>query len=179
MKNQKTPPSQMIRVPTALIPAVRELSRLHREGHTCSLQQALEDLILAFDSNSAIKALPANKSIQNLENRLDTIEINLLEKISVVSLQLEKLSRSPIGGKNRGNYLRNTPYPVYEQQQVQSEPWTAENLAKRLGLTVAGLENERGKLSNRDFISYTRHRDPRSFGWEYCEQDGLYHPVPQ
>ncbi|BAZ36867.1 hypothetical protein NIES4101_27870 (plasmid) [Calothrix sp. NIES-4101] len=74
---------------------------------------------------------------------------------------------------HRGNNLRNTPYPAYQQQ---SEPWTAENLAKRLGLTVAGLENEREKLSNR---KYTRHRDPRSFGWEYCEQDGLYHPVPQ
>jgi hypothetical protein len=100
MKNQKTPPSQMIRVPTALIPVVKELSRLYREGHTTSLQQALRDLIQTFDSNIDIEALPANKSIQNLENRLDTIEINLLEKISVVSLQLEKLSRSPIGGKN-------------------------------------------------------------------------------
>ncbi|MEH2430832.1 MAG: hypothetical protein V7K26_25670 [Nostoc sp.] len=29
MADDKTPPSEMIRVPTALIPVVRELSRLH------------------------------------------------------------------------------------------------------------------------------------------------------
>jgi hypothetical protein len=61
----------------------------------------------------------------------------------------------------------------------ESEPWTPENLAKRLGLTVPTLENEREKLTNQEFISYTRNRDPRSFGWEYWEKDGLYHPVPQ
>jgi hypothetical protein len=51
MNNQKASPSEMIRVPTALIPAVRELSRLHREGHTIALLQALEDVIIEFDSS--------------------------------------------------------------------------------------------------------------------------------
>ncbi|BAZ36870.1 hypothetical protein NIES4101_27900 (plasmid) [Calothrix sp. NIES-4101] len=133
MKNQNTPPSQMIRVPTALIPAVKELSRLHREGHTTSLQQALSDLILAFDSNSDIKFLPANKSLEKLENQLTTTEANLLGKLDTVKLEVEKLSRSGMAARSRGNYSRKAPYPVYEQQQVQSEPWTAENLAKRLG----------------------------------------------
>jgi hypothetical protein len=40
------------------------------------------------------------------------------------------------------------------------------------------LESERSKLTTQEFISYTRNRDPRSFGWEY-RQDGLYHPVGQ
>lgn len=40
----------MIRVPSALIPAVRQLSKLHREGHTIALLQELEEVISKFDS---------------------------------------------------------------------------------------------------------------------------------
>ena len=45
-------PSEMIRVPTPLIPAVRELSRLHRQGRTSEVLQGLDELILALDSSS-------------------------------------------------------------------------------------------------------------------------------
>ncbi|MFN6455599.1 MAG: hypothetical protein RM022_025830 [Nostoc sp. EfeVER01] len=42
-KKSNNPPSEMIRVPTALIGAVRQLSKLHREGHTIALLQGLEE----------------------------------------------------------------------------------------------------------------------------------------
>ncbi|MEM6400799.1 MAG: hypothetical protein AAF757_11280 [Cyanobacteria bacterium P01_D01_bin.116] len=35
------------------------------------------------------------------------------------------------------------------------------------------------KLSTKEFRRYTRNRDPRSFGWEWNEEDKRYHPVPQ
>jgi hypothetical protein len=38
-------PSAMVRVPTPLIPAVRELSRLHRQGRTSEVLQGLDELI--------------------------------------------------------------------------------------------------------------------------------------
>ncbi|MCC5605216.1 hypothetical protein [Nostoc favosum] len=52
MADQKSLPSEMIRVPTALIPVVRELSKLHREGHTIALLQGLEELLSGFDSKT-------------------------------------------------------------------------------------------------------------------------------
>jgi hypothetical protein len=47
-----------------------------------------------------------------------------------------------------------------------------------LGLNPATLLAEREKLTTKEFISYTRNRDPRSFGWEY-RSDGLYYPIQQ
>ncbi|MHC5731279.1 MAG: hypothetical protein ACYTXY_45750, partial [Nostoc sp.] len=55
-------PSEMIRVPTLLIPAVRELSRLHRQGRTSELLHSLDELLLALDSNSR----SANSTSQTL-----------------------------------------------------------------------------------------------------------------
>ncbi|KAB8314298.1 hypothetical protein SD81_037795 [Tolypothrix campylonemoides VB511288] len=52
MPDQKSPPSEMIRVPVPLIGVVRRLSKLHRQGHTIALLQALEELISNFDINA-------------------------------------------------------------------------------------------------------------------------------
>ncbi|MCC5605217.1 hypothetical protein [Nostoc favosum] len=52
-----------------------------------------------------------------------------------------------------------------------------ENLAPRLGLTPSALVSEKEKLSPKEFISWTRNRDPRGLGWEFHKKDGLYHPV--
>jgi hypothetical protein len=49
--NNKTPPSEMIRVPTVLIPVVRHLAKIHRDGHTTALLQGLQELIAQFDSS--------------------------------------------------------------------------------------------------------------------------------
>jgi hypothetical protein len=35
--NNKTPPSEMIRVPNVLIPVVRQLAKIHRDGHTTAI----------------------------------------------------------------------------------------------------------------------------------------------
>ena len=67
MTEQKSPPSEMIRVPTALIPVVRQLSKLHREGHTIALLQGLEELISKFDSNIDIDVTPSSKSVLQMD----------------------------------------------------------------------------------------------------------------
>lgn len=64
MTEDKTPPSEMIRVPTALIPVVRRLSKLHRQGHTIALLQGLEELMSKFDSNTDINVAKGEKSIK-------------------------------------------------------------------------------------------------------------------
>ncbi|MFB2738072.1 hypothetical protein [Umezakia ovalisporum] len=42
-------------------------------------------------------------------------------------------------------------------------------------LKATGLLRER--KSTQEFISYTRHRDPMSMGWQFSPEDGLYYPV--
>jgi hypothetical protein len=78
----------MIRVPTALIPAVRELSRLHRQGHTIALLQALEDLIIIFDSSADIDLAPSNRSVKQLESRLEKLESRLAKKDETLNSKL-------------------------------------------------------------------------------------------
>jgi hypothetical protein len=79
----------MIRVPTALIPAVRELSRLHRQGHTIALLQVLEDVIIEFDSTDDIKLAPSNKSLEKLEKHLGKIESQFTNKLDAISKSIE------------------------------------------------------------------------------------------
>jgi hypothetical protein len=179
MNYQKLPPSEMLRVPTALIPAVRELSRLHRQGHTTALLQALEDLIVSFDSNADSTLAPSNKAVQNLEVKLDNIESKLSNKLDAISTNLEQLSRNA-GNASKGNYnpRRSKSYYPHQQSSLELEPFAHENLAQRLGLSAQTLLVEREKLSSKEFISYTRNRDPRSFGWQWNESEQLYHPVP-
>jgi hypothetical protein len=179
MTEQKAPTSEMIRVPTALIPAVRELSRLHRQGHTIALLQALEDVIIEFDSNSDIDLAPSSKSVEKLEEHLNKIESKFTSKLDAMTQALEQLARS--GAANKGNYNQRRPnaYNIHHQPTVELGPFTHENLARRLGLNAKTLLKERENLTTKEFISYTRSRDPRPVGWEWKETEQLYHPVQQ
>ncbi len=175
--SEPAPKSQMLRVPTALIPAVRELSRLYREGRATALLQRLQDVIAELDSKTDINFIPTNTNTKHLEEKLDQLETQLKSDRQTLLQKLEKIETAILTTRSSQNSYRKSSYP-HHQPTVELEPWTAENLAKRLGLTVATLENEWEKLTTKEFISYTRNRDPRSFGWEY-RSDGFYHPVPQ
>lgn len=169
MTDDKTPPSEMIRVPTALIPVVRELSKLHREGHTIALLQGLEELMSKFDSNIDIDVAKDSKSVLQLEEKLET-------KLEAISKQLEKLERAIASGRYSNTRPRRQAHP-YQQPQVELKPRTNESLAPRLGVTPQSLIVETEKLSPKEFISWSRHRDPMSVGWEWDARTELYHPV--
>lgn len=169
MADDKTPPSEMIRVPTALIPVVRELSRLHRQGHTIALQQGLEELISKFDSNVDIDVAKDSKLVLQLEEKLET-------KLEAISKQLEKLERAIASGRYSNTRPRRQAHP-YQQPQVELKPRTNESLAPRLGVTPQSLIVETEKLTTKEFISWSRHRDPMSVGWEWDARTELYHPV--
>lgn len=158
----------MIRVPSALIPVVRQLSQLHREGHTIALLQGLEELISKFDSKIDIDT-PSSKSVLQLEKKLES-------KLEAISEQLEKLSRAMASGRYNNTRPRRQAHP-YRQTQVELQALPDENLAPRLGLTPSSLAIEKENKSNKEFISWTRNRDPRGIGWEWNAKDGLYHPV--
>jgi hypothetical protein len=169
MTDPNTPKSEMIRVPTALIPVVRQLSLIHRQGHTIALLQELEELVSRFDSNLDINIAPSSKSIQQLEQKLET-------KLEAITKKLEQMERAMASGRYNNTRTRSQAYP-YQQVSVELQAIPSENLASRLGLTPSSLDTEREKLTTQEFISWTRNRDPRSIGWEYHPNDGLYHPV--
>ena len=170
MTDQKSPPSEMIRVPTALIPAVRELSKLHREGHTIALLQGLEELISQFDSNIDINVAPSSKSVLQLELKLES-------KLDAMTKKLELIERAISSTRYNSQARPRKQAHPYQQPQVELLALPPENLAPRLGLSPSSLAPEREKLTTKEFISWTRNRDPRGIGWEWNAKDGLYHPV--
>ena len=170
MAEDKTPPSEMIRVPTALIPVVRQLSKLHREGHTIPLLQGLEELISKFDSNIDIDVAPSSKSVLQLEEKLES-------KLDAMTKKLELIERAISSNRYNSQPKQRRQANPYQQSQVELLALPTENLAPRLGLTPSSLATERENKSNKEFISWTRNRDPRGIGWEWNAKDKLYHPV--
>jgi FtsZ-binding cell division protein ZapB len=170
MTDQKTPPSEMIRVPTALIPAVKELSKLHRQGHTIALMQALEDLITQFDSKIDSDITSSSFAVKQLEEKLET-------KLDTITKKLEQMERAITSLRYNNNTRPRRQVYSHQQPQVELLPRTNENLAQRLGVTPQSLIAEKEKLTPKEFISWSRNRDPMSTGWEYHPNDGLYHPV--
>jgi predicted nuclease with TOPRIM domain len=80
-KDTKLLKSKMIRVPVALISAVRELSRLHRAGHTGAILQGLQSLINEIDSLNDVYGInpsqqqlqPENPNVKQLEQQVSTL----------------------------------------------------------------------------------------------------------
>jgi cell shape-determining protein MreC len=98
MTINKTPPSEMIRVPTVLISVVRQLSKIHRKGHTTALLQGLQELIAQFDSSVE---LPVTE-LQQVEEKLESLSTHLCKqdellasKLEIIGKHLEKIERLP------------------------------------------------------------------------------------
>ena len=183
MTANKTPPSEMIRVPTVLIPVVRQLAKIHRDGHTTALLQGLQELIAQFDSSVE---LPITE-IQQVENKLESLETHLCQqdqqvatKLEVQSIQLEKIEKAIASGRySGGNSRQRYSGYQYQQQPVEIKFFAPENLAQRLGVTQQSLTTEWETKTEKEFISWARNRDPMSLGWKFQVSDGLYYPVKQ
>ncbi|MFB2772699.1 hypothetical protein ACE1AT_25985 [Pelatocladus sp. BLCC-F211] len=182
MAEQKSPPSEMIRVPVPLIGIVRQLSKLHRQGHTIALLQALEELVATFDSNIDID-LAGSKQVLQLQEKLEELESHLADrdksvetKLEAMTNKLELIERAIASNRyNAQPKQRRQAYP-YQQIQVELQPRTNESLAARLGVSPESLIAERENKSAKEFISWSRNRDPMSTAWEWNASDGLYHP---
>ena len=78
MSESHQPPSQMIRVPTPLIDAVKELSRLYREGYRHAVISGLQQLIANIDIN-------VDSGDINVDSKSDTeLIIELIARVSQV-----------------------------------------------------------------------------------------------
>ncbi len=191
-KTKKTPPSQMLRVPTPLIQAVKELSKLHRLGHTNAVLQGLHSLISNIDINAdidssvSIKQLSLRLSKLESRNSSDSdVDSNLISSsVTSLSQKLEALTTriAQIESAIRVLEQRQLSTPTrrqpfnYHPPQLELQAYTGENLAKRLGIDVATLEREKMANSPKNFESWCRSKDPSSIAWR-PGKDGLYHPV--
>ena len=93
-------PSKMIRVPTPLVDAVRELARLHRAGRTQAVLKGVQRLIAAIDSDTAVNIDSVAKTISKLTERLEQLEsersdgrqdIDVASTTQLISKRLEKV----------------------------------------------------------------------------------------
>ncbi len=119
-----------------------------------------------------------------------TTDARLLEqKLEAQALQLAKIEgaittlsqRSAVGGSaslsqhTSGGYRRQSFN--YHPPQLELQPYTGENLAKRLGVDIATLTRERESQSESEFEIWCRRKDPSPVGWRFSSKDGKYHPV--
>lgn len=79
-------PSKMIRVPTPLVEAARELSRLHRQGRTKAVLEGIERLVAAIDSETDIDIDSVTSSISKLTERLDRLEAQPVDSVTDIDI---------------------------------------------------------------------------------------------
>lgn len=89
-------PSKMIRVPTPLIEAVRELSRLHRQGRTKAVLDGVGKLVAAIDSETDIDIDSVAQLISQLTSRLDRLESQKESESAAVDIAELTLSISEL-----------------------------------------------------------------------------------
>ncbi|MBF2067235.1 MAG: hypothetical protein IGS39_22890 [Calothrix sp. C42_A2020_038] len=190
-------PSEMVRVPTKLIPAVRELSRLHRQGKTDEVLALLNELITTLD-NGTRPNYGTNQTILEMEERLNNLESqfndggnssspassqrldNLEQKIDSINTRLSNFAeaimqlQSNINNQPKRNKSYNNSY--YQGQAVKIQPINEESLASRLGVSVETIRRERDNQPAPLFAAWCKRKDTSGIGWEFNEKTGLYHP---
>lgn len=166
----------MIRVPVPLKEAVRELSRLHRQGRTALVLQGIQELVIKLDSTADIDS---NADIQQLAQRVSKLESRLEsgsaseleQQLAAMSDRLEQLESAYnqlIIYLNSKSKPRESSSRYYQGQgEVKIDTYTPQNLAKRLGVDKNTLEQKRVTAKKpEEFISWSRGRDPSGFGWK-------------
>jgi hypothetical protein len=80
------PVSQMIRIPTPLVDAIRKLARLHRAGRTKAVLEGIERLVVAIDSETDIDIASVSETISRLSERLDRLEAPQLDSSADIDI---------------------------------------------------------------------------------------------
>ena len=194
----------MIRVPSPLIEAVQKLSRLHRLGHKNAVLHGLQSLISTIDSSSDIDFGASDEAIKQLTLRLEKLESrdqsdseallrsadrdvdskSILKSVTSLEQKLEAIQTriaqmegaiALLGQRQQTGPTRRQAFN-YHPPQLELQPFTEENLAKRLAADTSTIRSQRSAKNPKEFESWCRQRDPGGMGWRY-KDDGLYHPV--
>jgi hypothetical protein len=136
------------------------------ENRLAQLEAQLNHLANSTDGRVDIGV---DKRLSSLEQKLEEFALRLA-KIEGALATLSQ-QRSHTGGGYRRQAFN------YHPPQLELQPYTEENLAKRLGVDIATLTRERENQSESEFESWCRRKDPSPVGWRFSFKDGKYHPV--
>ena len=130
-----------------------------------------------IDGGTETQTIGTDKGVDTGVEKASSEKFAALEqKVENISTRLAKiegaiavLGRSQGGGGARRQSYNHIPPPM------ELQPYTADNLGRRLGIDVKTLEREMKNLNEREFESWCRSRDPSGMWWKF-ENDGFYHP---
>lgn len=112
------------------------------------------------------------------DKRLDSLE----KKTEEITAQMKQFAEAIIKIQN---YLNNQPKrqkksynnnSYYQGQTPRIQPLTEENLAKRLGVDVETIREQRINLPPPLFVAWCKNKDQSGIGWQFDRDTGLYHP---
>ncbi|MBD1833335.1 hypothetical protein H6F61_11765 [Cyanobacteria bacterium FACHB-472] len=194
-----SPPSQMTRVPTPLIPAVRELARLHRQGRTEQILSGLQSLISAIDNSTevSIDINSGSTGIAELNQRIKKLEVGLSDikfdntGIAELNQRIEKLEAAvkslprtdgkklPSQPPRKAAQKSSSPHlnkssSSKKRQSTPKEPLIQARLAERLGVDTSTITRRRKR---HDFKQWVQSVDPDGCVWEYDWEEKIFYPI--
>lgn len=105
----KQPASAMIRVPTPLVEAVKELARLHRQGQTQAVLEGVQELIAAID-RQANQGLVDRDAIAALTARVERLELaNGLADRDAIAALMARVERLELAVRQAAPSLNSLP----------------------------------------------------------------------
>ena len=159
-------------------PLITRIEALSANGVADSTESGIETRLHQLETQLNYLESRIDKRVENgvddsSKQRLEALE----QKLEAMALRLAQTEGAlALLGQRQQTSPRRQAFN-YHPPQVKLQPYTGENLAKRLGIDVATLERSRDSLSPKDFDSWCRSKDPSSMAWRLDTSDGLYHPV--
>ena len=133
------------------------------------LDQLEEQLEYLTDSIEVRADNSTETRLGNVEQKLEAVTTRLAQMEGAITTLSQQ--RSHTGGGYRRQAFN------YHPPQLELQPYTGENLAKRLGVDIATLTRERENNTPAEFEIWCRRKDPSPVGWRFNSLDLLYHPV--
>jgi hypothetical protein len=91
--------SKMIRVPTPLVEAVRDLSRLHRQGRTKAILDGVQRLVTAIDSETVMDIDSVSQLISRVTERVDRLEAQTADSETDIDIASNALAISHLSDR--------------------------------------------------------------------------------
>ena len=133
------------------------------------LDQLEEQLEYLTDSIEVRADNSTETRLGNVEQKLEAVTTRLAQMEGAITTLSQQRSHTS-GGYRRQAFNYHPP-------QLELQPYTGENLAKRLGVDIATLTRERENNTPAEFEIWCRRKDPSPVGWRFNSLDLLYHPV--
>ncbi|MBH8575876.1 hypothetical protein I8752_23325 [Nostocaceae cyanobacterium CENA369] len=176
------------KLPKTLTKALRTAARERNTTATDLVIQGLHHILGQVEGT--VRSVESR--LQQLETQLNTIAnrpvesgtddsskhklLQLEQKTEAIAQRLAQLEGALAILSKRSNGTSRRQSYNYHPPQLELQAYTGENLAKRLGVSLATLSQEQSNQTDKDFQSWCRSRDPGSVAWRRSD-NGLYHPI--